>query len=111
MLPKSQRLNLKKDFIPVSKGKRVETVSLTLMFKAGENSLPLVGIALAKKNFRKAVSRNKAKRKASDAVQVVYKRLRKDLNLVIMPKPRILTQNIESLVKELEDVKDLYSSN
>jgi ribonuclease P protein component len=108
MLPKSQRLNLKKDFSFVIQGKKTETPSMRLMYRVGENEIALVGIALAKKNFRKAVARNKVKRKASDAIQVHYERLRKDLNLVIMPKPEILKKRTEELTKELESVKDLY---
>jgi ribonuclease P protein component len=111
MLPKPQRLNLKKEFQNVSRGKRTETASMKLMFKTGDQKQPLVGISMSKKVFHKAHDRNKAKRKASDAVQRIYIRLRKDLNLVIMPKPGISTKNPDELVEELKSVKDLYSAD
>ena len=84
---------------------------MRLMLRFGENKKALVGVALIKKNFHKAVARNKAKRKASDAIQTLYGKLRKDLNLIIMPKVQILTKNIEDLKGELENVKDLYSGH
>jgi ribonuclease P protein component len=111
MLPKPQRLNLKKEFNFVSQGKKVETPSMRLMLRFGENKKALVGVALIKKNFHKAVARNKAKRKASDAVQTLYGKLRKDLNLIVMPKVQILKKSVEELKGELESVKDLYPSH
>jgi len=111
MLPKSQRLNLKKSYNFVSVGKRVETANMRVMFREGENEVPLIGIALTTKYFKKATLRNRAKRLVSTAIQTLYPRLRKGLNLVIMPKSQILDKKPEQLVEELKNVKDLYCSN
>jgi ribonuclease P protein component len=111
MLPKSQRLNLKKSFNFVAAGKRVETPTMSVLFREGENELPLVGIALTTKYFKKAVLRNRAKRLASTAIQPLYPSLRKNLNLVIMPRGKILDQKVETLTKELKDVKSLYQTD
>ena len=109
MLPKEKRLNLKKNFNFVVSGRKTETPSLRLYFRKGENQDPLVGIALAKKNFRKATERNKAKRLTSRAIESLYQNLRKGLNLVIMPKREVLQRDQEVLKEELESVKDLYT--
>lgn len=111
MLPKSQRLNLKKGFSFVSAGKRVELPSMRVLFRDGDNQAALVGIALTTKYFKKSTLRNRAKRLASTAIQNLYPRLRKNLNLVIMPKSQILDQTVEKLAEELEGVKALYRSN
>jgi ribonuclease P protein component len=108
MLSKSQRLNLKKSFNFVSSGKRVETSSMRVMMKLGENDQALIGIALTKKYFKKAVMRNRAKRLAATAIQSLYPRLNSHLNLVIMPKSQILERNVEQIINELSGIKDLY---
>ena len=111
MLRKSQRLNLKTSFKLVQSGRRTETPSLRLMWRSGESEMPLVGIALTKASFRKAHERNRAKRLAATAIQQLYPRLRKGLNLVIMPKAGILAKSADQLISELEDAKDLYQVN
>jgi len=84
---------------------------MRVMFREGENEVPLIGIALTTKYFKKATLRNRAKRLVSTAIQTLYPRLRKGLNLVIMPKSQILDKKPEQLVEELKNVKDLYCSN
>lgn len=108
MLPKFQRLNLSKDFKFVSSGRRFETDSLVVFSKPGKNSWPLIGVALSGKYFRKAHERNRAKRLAFAAVGELYPSLRANLNLVIMPKAKILQQSVEVLERELDGIKDLY---
>jgi len=111
MLAKSQRLNLKNSFKFVQAGRRLETPSLRLMWREGENIEPLVGIALTKAAFKKAHERNRARRLASSAIQTLYPNLRKGLNLVIMPKTGILAKSVDQLINEIKNAKDLYQLN
>jgi len=111
MLPKEERLNLKKDFKWVSSGKRAQTGNFKVFYRFGDLQTPRVGIALAKQQFRKAHDRNRARRLSSTVVQRLYPRLRKGLNLVIMPKVDILKTHQEVLSQELENVKDLFDSH
>ncbi len=111
MLPKSDRLNLKKDFKWVVSGKRIETPLFTLFAKEGENDHCLVGIALSSKNFKKAHERNRARRLLSVALKQVYPQLRNNLNLVIMPKVAILLSPSEKTLATLENVSAIYSTN
>ncbi len=150
MLPKSKRLNLKKDFKRVASGKKTETAHFkifitsslkTLLSVSGDESgerlklsrqmersglslkyrkprtlsprklikttshdFCLVGISLAKKTFKLATQRNKARRIASKAVEEIYERLPKGMNLIIMPKAQILSAKSEDLSLELKNV-------
>src|SRR5258708_6160857 len=108
MLPKSQRLNLKKDFKWVAQGKKIETPSFKLMFIFNQTNLPKVGIALNSTTFKKAVLRNRARRLTSQAVQQVYQNLPSGLNLVIMPKLGVLNQYVETLTQELKNVEHQF---
>lgn len=105
MLAKQNRLNLSRNFKFVSAGKRIETPSFKLMFRMGENNHPLVGIALTKKNFRKANLRNKVKRKTAKAIESIYGSLPNQINLVIMPKIKALESSDDDLIKELTNAK------
>lgn len=111
MLAKSQRLNLSQVFKFVTAGSRRETATLKLFWRQTEGDVALVGIALAKKNLRKATQRNKAKRLISQAIEQLYERLQPGLNLVIMPKSEILQRSVEELKAELENEARLYRAN
>ena|SRR5258708_17206727 len=108
MLPKSKRLNLKKNFKFVADGRKIYTQSFKIFYRLGENPQPLIGVAVSKSNFNKAHDRNKAKRLAFQAVEKVYERLLKNLNLVIMPNSKVLSESVDQLIRELENAKDLY---
>ncbi len=102
MLPKSQRLNLKKDFKWVAAGKKLETKYLKLFIKTGENEKPRVGIALSGKNFKKAVERNRARRLIATAFQNIYSILPGNINIVALPKPGILSVKSGDVLSDLE---------
>ncbi len=104
MLPRSQRLNLKKDFKWVASGKKLETKYLKLFIRIGENENPRVGIALSSKNFKKAVERNRARRLTSQAFQSIYSSLPKTINIVALPKMGILEVKSGDLLLELEAI-------
>lgn len=105
MLPKFKRLNLTQSFSWVKTGNKIETPSFRLLFKFGQNTQPLVGIAISAKTFKKAHDRNRAKRVSSKAIEQRYNSLPKGLNLVIMPKQESLNKELGELIQELEDAK------
>ena len=90
MLPKSQRLNLKKDFKWVASGKKIESKFLTLFVKVGDNSYPKVGIAASGKFFKKAHERNRARRLVAEAFHNTYYLLPNTINIVALPKIGVL---------------------
>lgn len=109
MLPKSRRLNLKKDFKWVVQGKRKETDSFKFFFKPGSNKFPKIGVAVSKDYFKKSHQRVQAKRSSFQAVKQVYDSLPNNLNLVIMPKTVILKKAPQALFEELVNVKSYFN--
>lgn len=110
MLPKPQRLNLKKDFSWVASGKkmseaplRVETKFARLFLRVGENEAPRVGIALASKTFKKAHARNRARRLTSAAFESLYKSLPNHMNIVALPKAGILEVKSGDVLIDIEE--------
>lgn len=102
MLPKSRRLNLKKDFKWVAVGKKVESKYVKLFIKLGENKGARVGIALSGKNFKKAVDRNRARRLVATAFGSLYYRLPSSINIVALPKLGVLSVKSSDVLLDLE---------
>ena len=103
MLPKSQRLNLKKDFKWAASGKKLETKYLKLFIKMGENQTPRVGIATSSKIFTKASQRNRARRLTSAALEPLVSKLPQIINIVALPKAGILSVKSGDVLLDLEE--------
>src|SRR3989338_7023851 len=104
MLPKLQRINLKKDFKRVAAGKSLETKYLKLFFKLGDNEIPKVGIAPSSKVFKKATDRNRARRLVSAAFESLYKNLPNNINIMALPKAGITGVKSSDVLLDLEKV-------
>lgn len=104
MLPKFQRLNLKKDFKWVVAGKSLETKYLKLFFKSGDNKIPRVGIAVSSKVSKKATERNRARRLVSAAFESLYKNLPESINIVALPKAMVTRVKSSDVLLDLEEV-------
>ncbi len=120
MLPKSKRLNLKKDFkwvaagLPRSSprgeagaggaGKKLETKNLKIFINNGENEQARIGVAISSKNFKKATDRNRAKRLVSHAFQSIYSTLPSNINIIALPKTSVLSVKSSELEKELRAI-------
>lgn len=105
MLLKSARLNIADNFKWVMGGGRCEFEEMKLFWRFGENSKPLIGVAVNSKEFKKAHLRVEAKRKAYEAARVVYGDLPEKLNLVIMPKSPILTALTDEIAGKIKNAK------
>jgi len=103
MLPKPRRLNLKTDFKWVVSGRKLETKFLKLFLKQGENKIARAGIAVSSKVFRKATERNRARRLTSSAIESIYNRLPKDINIVALPKQGVINVKSGDLSLDLEE--------
>lgn len=108
MLPKNKRLNLKYQFKWVASGKKFETKFFKVFVKNGENSAPLIGVAVSSAIFKKSTLRNKAKRISFKVAEAVYQDLRKNINLVIMPKTGILDTPIDVVISEFKKLDFLF---
>lgn len=103
MLSKKYRLNLKTDFKWVAGGKKIDTKFTKLFIRLGENDFARVGIALTTKVFRKAYQRNRARRVCSAVLEVLYKDLPKNINIVAMPKQNILDVKSGDVLLDIQD--------
>ncbi len=102
MLPKQNRLNLYKDFKWVTGGKKVETPLVTLFIKTGDNLFPRIGIAVSVKKLKKAADRNRARRLVSKAFESLYGSLPKDINIVALPKSRVINVKSDAVLLDLK---------
>ena len=102
MLPKSKRLNLKKDFKWVASGKKIDTKFATIFLKMGQNSFPKVGVATSLRYFKKATERNRAKRVISQACEKLYPKLPDNINIVVLPKVAALGVKSQDVLSDLE---------
>lgn len=103
MLPKFQRLNLKKDFKRIAAGKKLETKYLKLFVKMGDNEFPKVGIAVSAKVFKKATERNRARRVVSAAFESLYSGLPATINIVALPKAGVIEVKSGDILLDLEE--------
>lgn len=103
MLPKSQRLNLKKDFKWVAEGKKVDTKYLKLFLRVGDNQSPRLGLATSSSIFKKASQRNRARRVTSAAFEILYSRLPQTINMVALPKASIIGVKSGDVLMDLEE--------
>ena len=105
MLPKRQRLNLKKDFKRVAEGAKLNTKYLKLFIKMGDpltGQGPKIGIAVSGESFKKAHERNRAKRLVAQAFQSTAYCLLPTANIVALPKEGILSVKSSDVVLDLE---------
>ncbi|OGE43903.1 ribonuclease P protein component [Candidatus Daviesbacteria bacterium RIFCSPLOWO2_01_FULL_39_12] len=102
MLPKHQRLNLKKDFKWVASGEKIETKFAKLFIKMGDNTNPRVGIAVSSGIFKKATERNRARRLISSAFESTVYHLPSTINIVALPKVGVLKVKSGDVLLDLE---------
>jgi len=113
MLPKPQRLNLKKDFKWVAAGKKLESKYLKIFVRHGdpstsntpslrESGQARVGIATSSKTFRKATNRNRARRLVSTAFQSIFHLLPPTINIIALPKAGVLSVKSSDVLLDLE---------
>ena len=103
MLPRSQRLNLKKDFKWVAAGKKIDSQYAKLFIRKGDNSSPRIGIATSSSQFKKATERNRARRLMSAALEPLYAKLPKSINIIALPKQSILDVKSGNVLLDVEE--------
>lgn len=103
MLPKKSRLNLKKDFKWVAMGKKIDSKYAKLFIRVGDNINPRVGIATSSSLFKKATQRNRARRLVSAALELLYAKLPKSINIIALPKQMVLNVKSGDVLLDLEE--------
>ena len=105
MLPKTNRLFQKKDFVSLkNKGIRKQSQTFGLLYLATSNSSSRVGIIVSKRISLKASARNKAKRWLREAA---YRQMPgKSFDLLFLAKKEVLAS---TFAKVNEEVKEIFS--
>lgn len=103
MLPKSRRLNLKKDFKWVATGKKIDSKFAKLFIRIGDNESPRIGIATSSTIFKKATERNRVRRVISAAFEQLYINLPKSINIVALPKIGVLNVKSGDILMDLSE--------
>ena len=111
MLPKVNRLGSKNEFELVKKkGKLFQSKSFGAIVYNREDKTPSrFGFIVSKKVSRKAVDRNKAKRKLRNVISEQLENIDYGFDLLILAKKGALSQNFEGVKKEMNSI--LISAN
>lgn len=105
MLPRSQRISAEQFKAVMEKG-RVNHSSIFLLRSLTDKSFDhaRVGAAVPVKIAKKAVVRNKTRRRMYAAIRAIYDRLRNDVNAVVFAKQAAIEAEKALLEKEMEQI-------
>jgi ribonuclease P protein component len=103
MLPQENRLKRKKEFEAVFKGGRiVRGNNFFLKFLANGTDKTKVGFVVSKKISKKAVERNKVKRRLREAIRLKKKEIKQGFSIIIMTTPSIKGLTFKEIQKEAD---------
>lgn len=102
MLPKKNRLKKKKVFsLTFNEGFCYITPSLELRFKKGQTGKK-IGLVAPARVFKKAVDRNRTKRKMAEAVRPLLEELPEGINIILIAKEPIAGKDFSELKEIIE---------
>ncbi|MDD3386669.1 MAG: ribonuclease P protein component [Candidatus Pacebacteria bacterium] len=107
MLPKENRLKKKKEFETVFKnGKTVRSKNIISKYFKSEDNKTKIGFIVSKKVSKKAVERNKIKRRLRASVRENKEMIKDGMNIIIIALPSIkevpyseINNDIKSILK------------
>lgn len=103
MLPDRNRLKKKKDFEKVLKeGKGFKEDSLILKVKKNKSKKLRFGLVVSRKVSKKAVVRNKIKRRLREVIKERIKKIDKNFDIIIITLPRAETKDFQELRVTIE---------
>jgi len=104
MLPKENRLEREKFADILKTGRRVRQDSLTLVYKQSQKTLK-IGIVVGKKVAKKAVDRNKIKRRIRNIlIQAVIPSTKAQIEGVIMAYPGTNEKDFKGVKKDILEI-------
>lgn len=102
MLPRKARLRKREDFnLVYKKGKLISVKILKLFVYSKDESLQRCGFSISKKISKKAVIRNKIKRRLSHAFREEHLKLKDNIDLIFVAKPEIVEQDFKYIKKSV----------
>jgi len=107
MLPKKNRLDLKREFLQIKKSGRIiggESFNFLFQKKATNFCPPVFAFVVSKKIEKKATKRNKIKRLLSEAVRSFLIQIRPGVKGVFLVKKEILGKNLTEIKTEIENI-------
>ncbi len=103
MLPKPKRLTKQRDFLKLaSAGHTVFGPFATLRVRQIKNQPSKVAFITSTKVFKKAVDRNRAKRRMREAVGLLWDKIPAEMHLLFILKPESKTADWKVLLAEVE---------
>ncbi len=105
MLFVKNRLKKKKDFERVMKDRDSKSVAVSFLagrFLANGLASSRIGFVVSKKVSKKAVQRNKAKRRLREAARFLFSQIKPGFDVVIFTKPEIAESDFASIKQNLE---------
>lgn len=111
MLSKEARIKKKKDFENVSAGQQTSGRFLVLKFINNQLDVTRVGFVVSKKISKKAINRNKAKRRMRDICRNEIQKIKKGVDIVLFAKKNIIDAefiDIDKDIKQLLKRANLY---
>lgn len=103
MLAKQYRLKKNKDFdLLFKKGKYVSNGLFFLVFKKNKLKNSRFGFIIGKKISKKAITRNKIRRKISEIIRMMMDNVKAGFDIVVGVKPDIIDKDYQEIKKELE---------
>jgi ribonuclease P protein component len=102
MLPKPKRLTKHRDFLKIAaKGHVVFGPLATLRIRSVKDEPTKVAFITSTKVFKKAVDRNRAKRRMREAVRLLWGELPQNSHLLFVLKPECRTVAWEAMIQEV----------
>jgi len=105
MLPKLNRIKKKKDFETIFKNSKSFKTNL-FIFRITENSLGLnrFGFVISHKISKKAVTRNKIRRRLTEIIKSETKNIKTGTDLVIITLPNIKNKDFPEIKEAIRNV-------
>ncbi|MCD6528051.1 ribonuclease P protein component [bacterium] len=111
-LPKKYRLKKRKDFERVlKKGMYYSGLCMSIKLKRNNLNISRFGIVIGSKISKKAVVRNKIKRRISEVIRLNLPQLKKGFDVIVLTKPEIVDkkyQEIENILISLFKKAKIY---
>ncbi len=104
MLPKKNRLKKRKEFqLVFERGKFFESNFLKIKLKPDFEQGKKVAVVAPVKVFRKAVERNKIKRKLREAVRPLLKEIPEKTAFILIAKKELSDKSVEQIKKDIKE--------
>lgn len=104
-LKKTNRLKKQKDFdLLKKKGKQVSTDLFNYVYLQEDTKRKQIGFVVSKKISKKAVARNKIRRRLSEAVRLLLPRIKPGVKAIFFVKQKIKNSSYQEIYDRVRDV-------